>query len=127
MRTVLWSDDDPVLMRLLENWFTKLGSKNYRFIGVKGGKDALKVVRGRKKIDVLVTDLANPQMHGTDLIIEARKRRPSLPVLIASAFPESVISDLRMKGGKTTRMRVFYKPFIPEELARTIEALTQGS
>ena len=56
-----------------------------------GGRDALAIVRAADddRIDAVVLDLAMPDLDGREALLEIRRLRPELPVVVASGFGQS--------------------------------------
>jgi len=71
---------------------------------------------GGAEIDLLIVDYAMPEMTGTDLIDEARRRRPGLKALLITGHADR----LRDGGGDAPLLP---KPFRPAELAERIADL----
>lgn len=79
--SVLIAEDNPVNQRLFEEQLRMLGCDP---VSVDNGVQALECL-GRARFDVLLTDLAMPEMDGYALAESARERWPSMPVVAASA------------------------------------------
>lgn len=86
--TILVVEDDNIVRMLIVDVLEEL---DYSVLEAADGKDALvHLGDGQKIIDLLMTDQGLPDMNGRDLATEARKLRPSLPVLLASGYTESI-------------------------------------
>ncbi|MGH7400650.1 MAG: response regulator [Candidatus Rokuibacteriota bacterium] len=68
-------------------------------------------------IDLLITDVVMPRASGPELARRLRARRPGLPVLCMSGYPES--GDERI-GGETGWTAWLQKPFTPDGLMRKV-------
>lgn len=94
MTTIAVFDSNPevvtTLTRRLERAFRVIGSTNSTTV-----LDAI----GDGDIDVLVTDILASGIDGLSLVLQARRRRPHLPVLVVSTSQDS--------GGATGRQVVF--------------------
>ena len=58
---------------------------------------ALEILDSGRKVDLMMTDQAMPGMTGVELAGYARKRRPDLPILLATGYadlPEGQRNDL---------------------------------
>lgn len=79
---ILLVDDDPDLLKLI---CMRLVASGYEVEAVESAELALNVLAARR-VDVMVTDWHLPGMDGLALFEEARRRFPSLPVLMLTAF-----------------------------------------
>ncbi|HVY14835.1 MAG TPA: ATP-binding protein [Rhodopila sp.] len=91
-----------------------LREAGHRVIEAERPHDGLEILRGDPAIDVLVVDYAMPGMTGTAMIVEARKARPDLPVVIVS-------SQMALEGLELPERVVWLaKPFLPDDLMRAV-------
>src|SRR6185312_11066462 len=112
--TVLLVDDDEPVRVVTAAVLRDLG---YSVREATSGAEALDTLRHDVGIDVLLTDLAMPDMNGAQLAEAAQARRPDLAVVFVSGYadPESITRG-------TTLRRLVRKPFRPGELRQQIEA-----
>jgi PAS domain S-box-containing protein len=80
---LLLVDDDLLARRTLA---AELRDRGYAVVEAEGGLAALKLLDGRERVDLLVTDLSMPGMDGAVLIYEAQKRRPGLPAVLVTGY-----------------------------------------
>jgi len=80
---ILVVEDDVQLRELLEDVF---GRHHYQVAAVGSAEEALRVLRGREEIDVLITDRVLPGMSGDDLLQELRTLRPEINVIVITGF-----------------------------------------
>jgi DNA-binding NtrC family response regulator len=122
MAFVLVVDDDA---DVLDSVCASLGALGYTVECVSSGLAALDVLDDRsKEIDLLLTDVVMPGLHGFNLSRMARLRRPDLRVLYMSGYTdfERILEDTGPRFGK-----LLQKPFRPADLGREIEtALAAG-
>jgi len=76
-----------------------------------------------KKCDVLVLDIEMPGRSGLDVLIELKKRRPKLPVLILSIHPEEQFAVRVLRAGA---MGYLSKESAPEELVKAVRKVYGG-
>jgi two-component system cell cycle sensor histidine kinase/response regulator CckA len=89
-RILLVEDEDPV--RLFSA--RALRSKGFTVIEARSGAAALEIIdKGGERFEVLVTDVMMPEMDGSTLIIEVRKRMPEIRVICISGYAEETIRD----------------------------------
>ncbi|GGX36050.1 hypothetical protein GCM10007242_49130 [Pigmentiphaga litoralis] len=65
--------------------------------------------------DLLMVDFAMPGMNGAEVIVEARKDFPALPVVMATGYAE-----LPMPSGAIGAHRVLQKPFSLQQLGAIV-------
>lgn len=83
------------------------------------GYDALEVVQSGK-IDLLITDIAMPDMDGYELFSRARELIENLPIIMMTGFgydPNHAVVKCKKDGLKD----VVFKPFDIEKLLKKIE------
>jgi CheY-like chemotaxis protein len=111
--TILVVEDDNIVRMLIVDVLEEL---DYSVLEAADGKDALAHLRDAQKIiDLLMTDQGLPDMNGRDLATEARKLRPSLPVLFASGYAENI----EVPEG----MNVIGKPFSIDQLRDKVKGI----
>lgn len=77
-------DDEPEVCDLVARVLTRAG---YQVTVALSGEEGLEHV-APGALDCLVVDKQLPRMHGGEVIAEARRRMPGLPVVLITAFPE---------------------------------------
>ena len=106
-------DEDPVRLfsaRALRN-------KGYKVVEAKTGEAALELLDGGP-YDLLVTDMVMPRVDGAQVIREARKLLPNLPVICISGYTEeSVLKEVE----SLDRLRFLSKPFSLKQLAGAVK------
>lgn len=110
---ILLADDDP---RLLQSLGGLLGLYDYRVDTALGGRQALELLQ-REHYDLLLLDLAMPDVDGHEVMRVMNERRiPTLTIVVSgNASVDGVASALR--AGAYDYLK---KPYIPEELLATI-------
>lgn len=101
----------------------QLGILGYRVIEAETAAEAMRVIDGDARVDVMFTDVVMPGgVSGFDLAENARARRPDLGILFTSGFTEV---SLRNNAALEQSAGLLSKPYRLEALARKIrEALT---
>lgn len=79
--TVLVVEDDPLVRLVVCNALEDLGLK---VLEAEDGVAGLALLREDATIDLVVTDLTMPNMHGGVMIAHAREVRPDLKILATS-------------------------------------------
>jgi DNA-binding NarL/FixJ family response regulator len=86
------------------------------------GREALDIARG-DAVDVLLLDLSMPDHGGVDALAAIKARRPELPVLILSGFPEAHYATTLLRQGASGYLN---KECEPEEIANAIRVVARG-
>lgn len=73
--------------------------------------------------DVVLLDLGLPDRHGLDVLRELRTKRPELPVLILTMFPEDQLALRLLEIGASGYLT---KESAPEELLRAVDRVLAG-
>ena len=96
----------------------QIGRLGYDTLAASNGAEALVIINGPERIDLLFTDVIMPgSMNGRQLAIEAQKRRPELKVLFTSGYTENaIVHHGRLDAG----VLLLPKPYISSDLARII-------
>jgi light-regulated signal transduction histidine kinase (bacteriophytochrome)/CheY-like chemotaxis protein len=116
--TVLVVDDEPAVRMLVGEVLRDLG---YGVIEAADGPQAMKVLEGDRRIDLLVTDVGLPGgMNGRQLADAGRVRRPDLKVLFITGYAENAVVR---NGLLDTGMQVMTKPFAMDALASKIRSM----
>lgn len=89
---------------------------------VSSGAEALEAIR-RKPWDLLLLDVALPDKHGLEVLKEAKKIQPRLPVLMLSLYPEKEFAMRAMRAGAFGYLT---KQSAPSELVAAVNRVLQG-
>ena len=94
-----------------------------RVVGeARDGEELLAVLASRPLPDVVITDLAMPQMDGLDAIARIRERYPELRILVVSA---SDTADLVQRAVANGANGYLMKGARPDELERALRQIVQ--
>jgi CheY-like chemotaxis protein len=108
-KTILCVDDNEQALSVRK---FLLETRGYKVIAAGTGAEALAVLRkaGQGSIDLLLTDLAMPQMDGDDLIYQAKQIHPALPTLLLSGtvkqFDRPTRADVYLAKGSDTPLEL---------------------
>jgi CheY-like chemotaxis protein len=113
--TILIVEDDALVREYV---VTHVGRFGYRTLAAGNSAEALAIIDGSERIDLLFTDVIIPGgMNGRQLAIEALKRRPELKVLYTSGYTENaIVHHGRLDAG----VLLLPKPYLSSDLARRI-------
>ena len=108
---VLLVEDDPDIRDFVARTLTGLG---YRVREAANGREALALLALEAPVDLLLSDMTMPGgISGYDLVLEVRRRRPELRVLLMSGFTD-------MAGQLPADCALLEKPFQKLDLARAV-------
>ena len=120
MATLLLVDDDLDVLAALAN---ALASMGHRVTQASSGLQALEIIDRKEPIDLLLTDVVMPGLHGFNLARMAILRRPEIRILYMSGYTEV---DVVTKDSGPRYGKLLEKPLRPDELEREVEeALAQ--
>jgi CheY-like chemotaxis protein len=109
--TVLVVEDDA---DVLAYSMAALESFGYHVIATKDAPAALAALDTHPTITLLFTDVELPGENGPELVQEALRRRPGLPVLYTTGYPANAIVH---RGLLIDHAKSISKPFVLTELA----------
>ncbi len=119
---VMYVDDDEALVFLVQRLLRRRG---YQVSGFTDPHEATAALRADPQhYDLLVTDYNMPGFCGVDLVREARRIRPDLPVALASGYVTAEIEQAAMAEGASA---LIHKPNDVEELCATVQRLVSGN
>ncbi len=80
---VLVVEDDPLVRATGMDLFTELGLRVY---GAYNGAEALRILKEKPHIRLVLADVRMPGMDGTDLAREIARLRPDVRVVLTSGY-----------------------------------------
>ena len=115
-KKILFVDDDE---NTLKSYRRLLRKSNWHVLLASSGENALEQIR-TGSIDLVITDIKMPNMHGITLISEIRKTNRDLPIIVSSGY-------LGMKEDSSLKFHeiagFIEKPIDCEVLEKTIDTL----
>ena len=106
---ILWADDE---IDLLKPYILFLENKGYEVYTVNSGADALELVE-TQKFDILFLDENMPGMSGLEVLLQIKKIRPNLPVIMITKSEEEELMEDAI-GSKIADYLI--KPLNPNQL-----------
>ncbi len=96
----------------------------YQVIPQTNAKKALELFKAEPdRFDLVITDMTMPHMTGARLSKELMKIRPDIPIILCTGYSEFISEEKAKEMG----IRAFFmKPFIKNEIARTIREVLDG-
>ncbi|WP_439408640.1 AAA family ATPase [Bradyrhizobium sp. DASA03076] len=119
--TILLVEDDELVRNYVE---AQLKSFGYRTIAAPNGPEALALVDLGTAFDLLFTDVVMPGgMNGRQLADAVLQRRPGVPVLYMSGYPEAAMMH---DGRLDPDITLLSKPYRPADLAHAIRRVLES-
>lgn len=121
MLNILIADDHSIFRRGVR----ELLSDGLGAVTVEECGDAheLRELLRRKKMDVLILDIGMPGTTGTDALLQVKRERPALPVIILSMHPEDQYAVRMFKAGASAYLT---KASAPDELVKAVKKVLAG-
>ena len=122
MTICIVDDEESIVLSLREQ--LRASCPNWTICGFYNGLDALhEVIAGN--IDLVITDIAMPDMDGYELFSRVKAHDPALPVIMMTGFGYD--PDLVLFLSKTDGLKdVLFKPFDVEKLIALLDAKFGG-
>jgi CheY-like chemotaxis protein len=119
--SVLYVDDDDVMMVMVERLLQRLG---YAVTCLHDPAQAIEAVRAAPRaFDIVVTDLNMPELSGLDVARAMQRIRADLPVIISSGnLPDQLQNEARQAGVRA----LVHKQYTLEELGAVIHWVLAG-
>jgi signal transduction histidine kinase len=113
---VLVIDDDEAVRRFIVDCLQVLG---YRVRSASDGLTGLQMLRDQVP-DLLIVDFAMAEMNGIDVIEQAHRLQPELPIILATGYAE--FDPMNAGAGIS---RILRKPFRIDDLSLSIQEVLQ--
>ena len=108
-RTILVVEDEQNMAAVM---YMVLADAGYEVLSAASGEDGLPHL-ANPDLDVVVTDLRMPGMGGDQFLVECRRERPNVPVVVVTAYGSIRSAVQSIQAGACDYLT---KPFEPEEL-----------
>jgi CheY-like chemotaxis protein len=113
--TILLVDDEPSLVKMVSQILEKQG---YSVVGKTSSTDALKAFKQKPDhFDLVISDMAMPEMPGDLLVVELLKIRPNVPIILCTGHSDR-IDEKRAKALGVADYSM--KPYEKKELVRKV-------
>ncbi len=114
MIKILVVDDEPDILEAIElSWL----GEDVELLLAGSGPAALALLDDAP--DVVLTDFKMPGMDGLELVAAIHERRPDLPAVLMSAFPDEA---LQRRGAAQGIIDFVAKPFLASDLLARVRA-----
>ncbi|HZA92892.1 MAG TPA: response regulator, partial [Gemmatimonadales bacterium] len=101
-----------------------LSEAGFSVLDAEDGNQALSIVARGQRVDVVLTDVAMPDLGGRELAQRLSPLLPGVPVIFMSGYTDN---DLTRRGLLEAGIPFLEKPFSPQDLARVVQAVLHGS
>ncbi|WFU34402.1 PAS domain S-box protein [Bradyrhizobium brasilense] len=110
---VLVVDDEKAVLRSMVRMLDVLG---YATLSAESGGEALRMLASNQEIDLVLADLAMPEMSGGELAKAIRAMLPTLPIILITGYSDRPVPN------ELNDLRIILKPFTEDELVNAIGA-----
>jgi two-component system response regulator FixJ len=115
-RHIFFVDDEPKVRQVVGETLEQLGSKISCFANASDCLEQLQIQR----CDLLITDMKMPGMNGIELLTEAKRFAPWLPVLVVTGYGDIPTAVTAVKAGAVDFIE---KPLETESFLRKVKSL----
>ncbi|MCD6519203.1 MAG: PAS domain S-box protein [Anaerolineae bacterium] len=116
---VLVVDDENAVRALLVRLLEREGES---VLTASSGYEALELLK-KERFDLLITDLGMPGISGRELIAQAQRLHPGLPVILTTGWGET-ISPAQLR--ELNALALLSKPFTHQDLKEALSRLFPG-
>src|SRR5581483_991109 len=121
MARILVVDDQEMMRDSLAGTLVREG---HEVVATGDPSNAVERLSNGARFDLLITDLKMPKMTGIELLAEAKRLRPELPVVLMTAFATVSTAVEAMKLGAYDYIQ---KPFDGDEIKLLVERTLEHS
>jgi len=119
---ILLVDDEEAILTMEKRLLERLG---YQVTSRTSSLEALEAFRpSPDKFDLIITDMAMPNMPGDKLSAELIKIRPAIPILLCTGFSEIISEE---KAASLGIKGFLLKPIIMKDLAQKVREVLDGN
>ena len=121
MIKILVADDHPIVRQGLKQILSEYPDMTVAD-EAGNGKEVLSKI-AKKDYDIVLLDISMPGRNGLDILKELKSKKPKLPVLVLSIYPEDQYAVRVLKLGAAGYLT---KESVPEELVAAIRKVARG-
>ncbi len=116
--SVLFIDDEPMLVDIGRMMLEKLG---YKVMATDNPLSGLEAIKERpERFDIVITDMTMPDIHGSELAKRIKKINPGIPVILATGFSNIVKAQKATPEGIDA---VLPKPITMDNISQALHQL----
>jgi CheY-like chemotaxis protein len=116
-KNILIVDDSHDLTQVISDFLSMHG---YQVHTAHNGYDALECM-GKKRVDIVVSDIHMPGMDGFTLMTEIKTRYPDIPIILITGFSVGEAKKIAFEKGADAFVA---KPFRLKDLKCVIESVS---
>ena len=113
-------EDNPLILLLAQQFLEEVG---YDVFTADDGPAALRMIENLPSLDGLIIDFMLPTMNGAEIVERMRPVYPTVPMIMASAFPD-VVTELWLRQYE---VEFLMKPYTGRRLVDAVRRLPAGS
>ncbi len=121
-KLILVVDDDENLLGIITKYLKEMFTSGQIFSAITG-EDAVENIK-EHEIDLLITDIFMPGLSGFELLLEAKKRLPSIKVIMMTGYSTPELHEEAFKKGSVGYIE---KPFENEDLLKFVNSALDQS
>jgi len=121
LKKILVVDDEPAI-RLLAR--SALEREGYQVVEAGSGVDAIALLAGGAALDLLLADLAMPDLPGEEMVRRIRATRPDLPILYVTGHIDQLMDSRPVLWEGEAFLE---KPFTAAGLLEAVALLLYGT
>jgi PAS domain S-box-containing protein len=115
---ILLVDDEEAILSMEKQMLERLG---YQITSCYSSVEALEAFRANPdKFDIVITDMAMPNIPGDRLSVELNKIRPDIPILLCTGFSESMSEE---KAASLGIKGFLLKPIVMKNFSKKIREI----
>jgi DNA-binding NtrC family response regulator len=118
-KKILLVDDEEAIRKMVR---AILGTELYEIDDAADGIDA-QMLLGKKKYDLIITDVIMPDCDGIELVMAMRRKLPDIKVIVMSGGGRVRAGHYLELAEKLGAARVFEKPFNTTALREAVQEL----
>ncbi len=115
--SVLLVDDEPLVRHAFGRTLRRMG---YDVTVATGGREAIRILKQKPNVDLIITDVIMPEMNGVELIEQLSAMGIRARVLYMSGYADGVLTRRSALGEGVAFMQ---KPIQNDELAAKVEQM----
>jgi CheY-like chemotaxis protein len=119
IKNILIMDDDPSIRYMLSR---VLQGEGYEVVAAANGRDGL-TIAADQEIDLVLMDWKMPGLNGEETLKELALLRPSLPVIMITAYPRQQ-SESGLAGASAVLQKPLDFPMLLEAIKKLLAQAT---
>ena len=119
--TILIVEDEPLMLRLLENFFSQHG---YHVLVAADGEEAIQIYRRYKlRIEAVLLDIRVPKITGEEVFRRTKEENAAVRVVLASGY---LGADIKNQTAFAGVKHFVNKPYVLDELLEVFQNVIEN-